>query len=158
MDIISPEYLDKIHCQDCKIGLKGIPDNSVDLVFTSPPYADLRDYGHKEGTINPDDYVEWFAPVGKEIFRVLKPTGSFVLNIHHGETNTGPGINLWCYRLLIDLCDNVGFQLSQDDYWMKPDRLPMGCVTTYKRCKQSVEFLFWLSKDNSKVKANTKTF
>jgi len=114
--LIPEECLDKIYCCNCKTGLKKIPDNSVDLVFTSPPYADLRDYGHEEGTINPDDYVEWFAPVSKEIFRILKPTGSFVLNIHHGETNTGSGINLWCYKLLIDLCDNTGFQLSQDLY------------------------------------------
>ena len=154
--MIPEEYLDKIHCCNCKSGMKKIPDNSVDLVFTSPPYADLRNYGHTEGTIDPEDYMEWFAPVCQEIFRILKPTGSFVLNVHHGETNTSAGINLWCYRLLIDICDNIGFQLSQDMYWIKPDRLPLGNSAKYIRCRQSTEFLFWLAKDNSKVKSNTK--
>ena len=64
---------------DCAEALKTLPDDSIDLVFTSPPYADQRN--HTYGGINPDKYVKWFLPISKELFRVLKPTGTFVLNI-----------------------------------------------------------------------------
>ena len=64
---------------DCAQALKTLPDNSVDLVFTSPPYADQRN--HTYGGISPDKYVEWFLPTSKELLRVIKPTGTFVLNI-----------------------------------------------------------------------------
>src|SRR3989344_8557017 len=75
---------------DCKKVLEQIPDNTFDLIVTSPPYADSRKKTY--GGIHPDDYVEWFLPISKELLRVLKPSGSFVLNIKervtHGERNT----------------------------------------------------------------------
>ena len=75
---------------DCRLELLAIPDDSVDLVFTSPPYADQRKNSY--GGIAPDDYVEWFLPVSEQLLRVLKPTGSFVLNIKErvvsGERST----------------------------------------------------------------------
>jgi len=64
---------------DCKEKLKGLKDNSIDLIFTSPPYADSRKNTY--GGISPDKYVGWFLPISKELLRVLKPTGTFVLNI-----------------------------------------------------------------------------
>jgi len=57
-------------------GLRSLPAQSVDLVFTSPPYARRRAYAR----IHPDEYVDWFLPWAAEIERVLRPTGSFVLN------------------------------------------------------------------------------
>lgn len=75
---------------DCEERLKKIPDNSVDLIFTSPPYADQRKKTY--GGIHPDNYVEWFLPKAEQMFRVLKPTGTFVLNIKEkvvkGERST----------------------------------------------------------------------
>ncbi|MDR0766312.1 MAG: hypothetical protein LBF09_05190 [Odoribacteraceae bacterium] len=75
---------------DCREVLKELPDNSVDLVFTSPPYADQRKNTY--GGISPDKYVEWFLPVSLELSRVLKPTGTFMLNIKEkvvdGERST----------------------------------------------------------------------
>lgn len=59
--------------------LKNLPDNSVDLIFTSPPYADQRNSTY--GGIHPHKYVEWFLPISSELLRVLKPTGTFILNI-----------------------------------------------------------------------------
>lgn len=70
---------------DCREELKTLPDNSVDLIFTSPPYADSRE--HTYGGIKPDDYVKWFLPTSSELFRVLKPTGTFVLNIKEKVVN-----------------------------------------------------------------------
>ena len=80
----------KIYLGDCKEVLQEMDDNSVDLIFTSPPYADSRKTTY--GGIHPDKYVEWILPITKELFRVLKPTGTFVLNIKEkvvkGERHT----------------------------------------------------------------------
>ena len=79
-----------VYLGDSKVKLKLLPDNSVDLVVTSPPYADQRKSTY--GGIHHDDYVEWFLPISAELLRVLKPTGTFVLNIKEkvveGERST----------------------------------------------------------------------
>lgn len=69
----------ELYLGDCKAELLKIPDNSVDLIVTSPPYADQRKNSY--GGVHPNKYVEWFLPTSKELLRVLKPTGTFVLNI-----------------------------------------------------------------------------
>jgi len=75
---------------DCREALRELRDNSVDLIFTSPPYADQRSQTY--GGIKPDQYVDWFMPIATELFRVLKPDGTFVLNIkekaQNGERHT----------------------------------------------------------------------
>ena len=70
---------------DCKEEIKNLEDNSVDLIFTSPPYADSRKNTY--GGIYPDKYVEWFLPITEQLLRVLKPTGTFVLNIKEKAAN-----------------------------------------------------------------------
>ncbi len=74
-----------LYLGDCENMLKKIPDNSVDLIFTSPPYADQR--RNTYGGIHPDAYVEWFVPKTEQMLRVLKPTGTFVLNIKEKVVN-----------------------------------------------------------------------
>jgi DNA modification methylase len=75
---------------DCNEKLKELGDNSIDLIFTSPPYADQRKNTY--GGIPPDKYVDWFLPISKELYRVVKPSGTFVLNIKErvvaGERHT----------------------------------------------------------------------
>lgn len=71
--------LDKIIQGDCRTTLKTLPDACFDLIFTSPPYADNRKKTYKGIPI--EHYVEWFLPISSELKRVLKPEGSFVLNI-----------------------------------------------------------------------------
>lgn len=73
------ELITKIIQGDCKDILKTIDDNSIDLIVTSPPYADRRK--HTYGGISPEKYVEWFLPISEELLRVLKPKGTFILNI-----------------------------------------------------------------------------
>ena len=74
-----------LYLGDSKKVLKNIHDNSVDLIFTSPPYADQRKSTY--GGVLPHEYVNWFLPITKQLLRVLKPTGSFVLNIKERVVN-----------------------------------------------------------------------
>ena len=103
-----------IHHADCLDVLDGLPDASVDLVVTSPPYplVTQKEYGNVHG----DDYVDWFRPFAVEIRRVLRDSGSFVLNLG-GVWNQGiPTRNLYHFRLLIDLCDSVGYHWRRSSY------------------------------------------
>jgi DNA modification methylase len=84
MDVIM-RFENQILLGDCEEVLKSFPDNSVDLIFTSPPYADQRKKTY--GGIKPDDYVDWFLPKAAQFFRVLKPRGTFVLNIKERVVN-----------------------------------------------------------------------
>ena len=84
------EIATDIYLGDSKDQLKLLPDNSVDLVVTSPPYADQRKNTY--GGISHDKYVEWFLPISEQLLRLLKLTGTFVLNIKEkvveGERST----------------------------------------------------------------------
>ncbi len=85
-----PEIVARPLLGDCREILKTLPDESIDLIVTSPPYADQRKNTY--GGVHPDDYVEWFLPISAELLRVLKPTGTFILNIKErvvkGERHT----------------------------------------------------------------------
>ena len=104
---------------DCRLELLAIPDDSVDLVFTSPPYADQRKNSY--GGIAPDEYVEWFLPVSEQLLRVLKPTGSFVLNIKErvvsGERNT------YVMELIMAMRDQ-GWLWTEEYIWHKKNCYP----------------------------------
>ena len=132
---------------DCESALKTIPDNSISMVITSPPYADQRNYGDTVSCISADNYIEWFLPKAREIFRVLKDDGSFILNIN--DKVVGQYQHLYVFRLLIALCDIVGFHLVRDYIWYNPATPPnvfsrggMG------RTKKSHEYCFWFSKSD----------
>lgn len=74
-----------LYLGDCSDRLRTLPTESVDLIITSPPYADSRSTTY--GGMKPDDYVDWFLPVSAELLRILKPTGTFVLNIKEKVVN-----------------------------------------------------------------------
>lgn len=132
---------------DCGEKMKEIPSQSIDLVLTSPPYADKRDYGSKDASIAPDDYVDWFIPKAKEIYRILKPTGSFVLNISDKVVDGYQ--HLYVFELLLKLCKNVGFHLVRDYIWYNPATPPnVYSRGGYGRTKKSHEYCFWFSKSN----------
>jgi site-specific DNA-methyltransferase (adenine-specific) len=105
---------------DCKEVLKTLPDDSVDLVFTSPPYADQRKKTY--GGIHPDDYVEWFLPISAELKRVLKPTGTFMLNIKekvvNGERST------YVMELIIEMRRRQGWLWTEEFIWHKKNCYP----------------------------------
>ncbi len=85
-----PDWEDQIIHGDCLTVLKDMPSDSVDLIVTSPPYADRRKRTY--GGIHPDKYTEWLLPITEELRRVLKPQGTFILNIKEkavkGERHT----------------------------------------------------------------------
>ena len=112
-------FIDKIILGDCEKILSGFPDNCIDLIFTSPPYADQR--AKTYGGIKPDDYVEWFLPKTAQFFRVLKPTGTFILNIKErvvdGERHT----------YVIDLISKAreqGWLWTEEFIWHKKNSYP----------------------------------
>ena len=78
-------FLNQIIVGDCEAVLSKLPDACFDLIFTSPPYADQRKNTY--GGVSPDDYVDWFLPKAKKFYRVLKPTGTFLLNIKERVVN-----------------------------------------------------------------------
>jgi site-specific DNA-methyltransferase (adenine-specific) len=77
--------LNEIIVGDCLNALKHFPDNCINLIVTSPPYADRRMGSY--GGIEPDEYINWFLPISEQLYRVLKPSGSFILNIKENVKN-----------------------------------------------------------------------
>ncbi len=99
--------------------LKKLPDNSVDLIFTSPPYADQRKNTY--GGIHPDKYVDWFLPISEQLLRVLKPTGSFVLNIKERVTNGER--NTYVIELILEM-RKQGWLWTEEYIWHKKNSYP----------------------------------
>jgi DNA modification methylase len=126
--------------------LRTLPDRSVNLVLTSPPYA--LHFKKEYGNVDKIDYVEWMLPFAREIKRVLKDDGSFILNIG-GSYNPGtPTRSLYHFKLLIALCDNLGFHLAQECFWYNPAKLPAPAEwvnVRRARIKDSVEYVWWLA-------------
>jgi DNA modification methylase len=108
-----------LYLGDCEEILKTLPDNSVDLIFTSPPYADQRKKTY--GGLHPDDYVDWFLPKAEQMLRVLKPTGTFVLNIKekvvNGERST------YVMELIIEM-RKQGWFWTEEFIWHKKNCYP----------------------------------
>lgn len=107
--------LNKIYNEDCLEGLKRIEDDSVDIVFTSPPYADRRKNSYKG--FHHTVYNDWFVQVAAEIKRILKPTGSFFLNIKPHCEN-GERL-LYTYELVIRLRNDLGLKFVDEFSWTK---------------------------------------
>ena len=113
------EFVDRIVEGNCQQALRDVPDNSVDLIFTSPPYADQRKSTY--GGIKPDNYVEWFLPKADQFYRVLKPSGTFVLNIKervvNGERHT------YVMELVLEM-RRRGWLWTEEFIWHKKNSYP----------------------------------
>lgn len=138
--------------------LKKVPSESVDLVLTSPPYALV--FKKEYGNVDAKDYIEWFLSFSDDIKRVLKPSGSFVLNIGGCWNKGAPTRSLYQFELLLALAKK--FHLAQEFFWYNPAKLPAPAewVNVRRiRVKDSVEYVWWLSKaedpkaDNRRVLA-----
>lgn len=130
---IAKDWRNTITHGDCRDVLAAMPDASVDLTITSPPYADQRK--HTYGGIAPDDYVNWFAPIGEHLLRVTRPTGSFVLNIKErvvaGERHT------YVLELILKLRE-IGWLWTEEYIWHKrnchPGKWPNRFRDAWERC------------------------
>ncbi|NJN79429.1 MAG: site-specific DNA-methyltransferase [Anaerolineales bacterium] len=104
---------------DSRKELKKLKDNSIDLIFTSPPYADSRSSTY--GGVSPDKYVKWFLSFSEELLRVLKPTGTFVLNIKEkvvdGERHT------YVLELILEM-RKQGWLWTEEFIWHKKNSYP----------------------------------
>lgn len=134
------KYLNTITCGDSIELLKDIENNVIDLHIHSPPYSDIRDYGKCKG-IHPDQYVDWYLPFAKEIYRTLRPDGSFILNIND-KVQDGFRHN-YVYELIYRLTKDIGFHLYERLIWNKGKSL---CHP--KRFRDSIEYIFWFTKSD----------
>ncbi len=124
-----------IRLGDCLEVLGSFADNTFDLIVTSPPYADSRSKTY--GGIKPDDYVDWFLPRSSEFLRVLKPTGTFILNIKekaaNGERHT------YVLELILSL-RKQGWLWTEEFMWHKkncyPGKWPNRFRDAWERCLQ----------------------
>lgn len=121
--------------------------NSVDLIITSPPFGLVREKEY--GNVPADEYINWFKPYANQFHRILKNSGSLVIDIG-GVWNKGePTRHLYHFKLLIMLCEEYDFKLAQDFYWWNPAKLPTPAewVTVRRvRVKDAINKVWWLSK------------
>ena len=127
--------------------LERLPDESINLVMTSPPFALLRqkEYGNKDET----EYVEWLAGFARVVQRKLTPDGSFVVDLGGAYRRGVPSRSLYNFRVLLKFCDELGFHLAEDFYWFNSSKLPSPIEWVNKRklrAKDAVNPVWWFSK------------
>ncbi len=132
---------DALQLLDCLL------DHSVDLVITSPPFALQRkkEYGNRDQ----DEYVDWLLQFAAKVKRVLKDTGSFVLDLGGAYRRGRPIRSLYNYRVLVRLCDEQGWNLAEEFFWFNPAKLPSPIEWVNKRkirVKDAVDTIWWLSR------------
>ena len=137
--------------------LSRIPSNSINLVITSPPFGLLRQKEY--GNVDSSSYGKWFSPFAREIRRILVPNGSFVLHIGSSWKKGEPIKDLYQYRLLLHLCDDLGFNMAQEVFAYNPAKLPgpaQWVTVNRKRLKDSVDLIWWLSKNTDPKSDNRR--
>jgi len=138
--------------------LEELPEESVDLVVTSPPFSLLheKEYGNK----SQDEYNDWFMDFAEKVYPVLKEDGSFVVDIGGSWTKGVPTKSLYQFKLLVRMVEEGSYHLGQDFYWYNPAKLPTPAqwVTIERiRVKDAVNNVWWFSKserpeaDNKRV-------
>ncbi len=120
---------------DCQLILAELPENYVDLIVTSPPYADSRKSTY--GGINPDNYVNWFLPIAAQMHRVLKPQGTLILNIK--EKVVGGERHTYVLELILEM-RKQGWLWTEEFMWHKkncyPGKWPNRFRDSWERCLQ----------------------
>lgn len=125
--------LDKIYNADCLDSLKKLPRESVDLIVTSPPYADNRKGVYRGVSIG--NYIKWFLPISHELYRVLRPDGSFVLNIKERTVNGERAT--YVIELILEM-KKQGWLWTEEYIWHKkncyPGKWPNRFRDAWERC------------------------
>ncbi len=137
--------------------LKEMSEESVDLIVTSPPFGLVRKKEY--GSVDADQYIDWFTKFAVEFHRILKNNGSLVIDIG-GSWNAGlPTRSLYHFKLVVALCEELNFHLAQDLYWWNPSKLPTPAewVTVRRiRVKDAVNTVWWLSKTTFPKSSNKR--
>ncbi|MBI3244840.1 MAG: site-specific DNA-methyltransferase [Chloroflexi bacterium] len=113
------EFINRFLHGDCEKVLQQLPDNCIDLIFTSPPYADQRKKTY--GGVGPDEYVDWFLPKAGQFMRVLKPAGTFILNIK--ERVVGGERHTYVLELIMKMREQ-GWLWTEEFMWHKKNSYP----------------------------------
>ena len=135
MMLDASQYINQVLHGKCEDVLATIPSESVDLIVTSPPYADNRKLAGAYQGVPIDGYVDWFKPIGEELFRVLKPRGSFILNIKERAVK---GERQVYVLLLILALKEQGWSWVEEYIWHKsncfPGKWPNRFRDAWERC------------------------
>jgi DNA modification methylase len=137
--------------------LRALPDGSINLVVTSPPFG--RHFKKEYGKADKAECVQSFLPFAEQVRRVLCEDGSFVLSIGGSYNQGTPTKSLYHFKLLIALVEQIGFHLAQECFWYNPAKMPTPAewVTVRRiRIKESVEYVWWLSKSPFPKADNTR--
>ena len=141
---MNPDYqINHCYYGDAALLSKNVPNNFVDLVVTSPPYADTVSYGDKVSVYDGGHYIDWFIPIVLEIERYLKPTGSFILNINDKISNRNR--DSYVLDLVNRIVKETNLQLYDRYVWYKKTALPTGGE---KRLNDRIEYIFHFIKDS----------
>ena len=147
IETVHTTTLGRVLCGDAMDVLRATDDDSADLIVTSPPYAiQLRKMA---GQVRGSEYVDWILPHAREWYRVVKPSGSVVVNLGGAWNRGEPTRDPYQWRTLLALIDDVGFRLAQDCYWWNSAALPSPVEWTNARrirVKSAVEHVYWLAK------------
>lgn len=142
---------------EAESAIQVIADRSIHLIITSPPYPLVTEktYGNK----NPAAHVEWLTHLAAGWKNKLTDSGSLVINTADAFNQGEPSVSLYQERLLINLCDDLGYSLAQKFYWENPSKLPSPsewvCLRRI-RVTPSVEQIYWLTKDPLRAHANNR--
>lgn len=122
MSIFHKTKLGRIVFGDSLECMRELEAESVDLVVTSPPFGLVRkkDYGN----VDSHEYVDWFRPFGDQFKRILKPSGSLVIDLGGAWISGQPTRSLYHFELAMNLCRETGFHLAQEFFWWNPSKLP----------------------------------
>ena len=148
--------LGEAHCGDSMelIDLE-LEDNSVDLMITSPPFALQRQKAY--GNLTGEEYVDWLVKFMEKLMPKIKDKGSIVIDLGGAYVKGAPEFSLYQFEVLMKLCKEVGYKLCQPFYWNNTSALPAPIEWVNKRklrAKNSVNTIWWLSKNPSIAKAN----
>ncbi|MGB3653939.1 MAG: site-specific DNA-methyltransferase [Rivularia sp. (in: cyanobacteria)] len=147
---VKPAYFSEkgaAYIGDSRELLRKLPDGSVNLIITSPPFALQRkkEYGNKEQ----HEYIDWLSEFAVLAHQKLRDDGSFVVDLGGAYKKGVPVRSLYNYRVPIRFCDDIGFFLAEDFYWYNPSKLPSPIEWVNKRkirAKDSVNNVWWFSK------------
>jgi len=142
------KHLNKVIQGDCLDLIQRLPLNSIDLIITSPPYADIKSYGKKINVLHPDNYNDWLMPLMVDSYRVLKPSGSFIINI--GDKCHKKQRHVYALEFPVRVIKETDLKLYDRYFWHKPG-IPNG---SKKRLNNFTEFIYHFVKDENKLKWN----